>query len=344
MTLDLREELSIGSDDDERQAFYGPPQLAVDYPGRFFVLDSGNSRLQIFDRDAKYVRTIGRPGQGPGDLNRPSSVEVGADGVILVFQPPSRLSLFDRDGRFQKVIDFLPAPQSLIRLGDSGFLGSVIQSGPEVSRDQAVLFDAQGRQARTLAAFENENLFSFVGSEIIGIYQPFKPHLWCVSLPEGRAAFAFSKDYRIHVLDRSGQTVRIIIKDEEPERITDGEKERAIDNEVGLRRNRRLSVSRDEVKRTMLFPKNRPFFWGLFSDDRSRIYVLKSGDYRKDGFMNYDVFDPRGIYIKKIRIAVTGRMLPKLIRDGCLYAVAVDEEGLFSIKKYSISNWNELVN
>jgi hypothetical protein len=60
--------------------------------------------------------------------------------------------------------------------------------------------------------------------------------------------------------------------------------------------------------------------------------------------MNYDVFDSRGIYIKKIRIAVARRMLPQFIREGRLYAIAVDEEGLFSIKRFRILNWSELVN
>jgi hypothetical protein len=342
LTLELREELSIGNDKNDQEAFYRNIHFTVDDSGNFFVLDPGNDRLQKFDHNGRYLQTIGGPGQGPGDLDKPRSVSLAKDGTLYVYQPSGRLSMFDPKGIFLKLINFSHSSGLIVPLGNSCFLGTVSDYTPQASRDQVILFDSKGRKVRTIAVFENRYLLSFVGNEVVGEYQPFRPHLWCCGITDELGAYAFSGEYRIHVVDSSGETVRIIEKAEEPEKITEEEKDGTIDNEIGLRRQKGLSLTRSEVKKAFLFPENKPFFMGMFSDDRARIYVLKSGNYRKDKVLNYDLFDARGRYILRVRISIANRILPLFIRDSVLYALAVDEEGIFMAKRFRIMNWGQL--
>ena len=37
-----------------------------------FVSDAGNNRIQVFDRDGRFLRLFGSEGEGPGELARPS--------------------------------------------------------------------------------------------------------------------------------------------------------------------------------------------------------------------------------------------------------------------------------
>ncbi|MCK7515021.1 MAG: hypothetical protein MZV70_70770 [Desulfobacterales bacterium] len=53
---------------DENLAFFMPSAIAVDGAGNFYVLDTGNHRVQKFGPDAKYLATYGRHGQGPGEF------------------------------------------------------------------------------------------------------------------------------------------------------------------------------------------------------------------------------------------------------------------------------------
>ncbi len=36
-----------------------------------FVSDSGNNRIQVFDRDGNFIRQFGGEGSAPGELSRP---------------------------------------------------------------------------------------------------------------------------------------------------------------------------------------------------------------------------------------------------------------------------------
>src|SRR4030042_6132090 len=74
-SFELKEELTIGGDPNN-EAYYFPKgaKLSVDEEGNLYVCDLGNKRVQMYDRSGKYVRTIGRQGQGPGEYMFPIQV------------------------------------------------------------------------------------------------------------------------------------------------------------------------------------------------------------------------------------------------------------------------------
>jgi len=53
---------------DEQQFFRMPTNVRIGKKNLVYILDSGNNRIQVFDRQGNYKRTIGRKGQGPGNL------------------------------------------------------------------------------------------------------------------------------------------------------------------------------------------------------------------------------------------------------------------------------------
>lgn len=82
-----------------------PLQVAAGKDGRFYVLDSGNFRVQAFDRDGKHLFSFGQLGAGPGTFARPRGLAVDDDGLVYVSDATfGNVQVFDPDGQLLLVI------------------------------------------------------------------------------------------------------------------------------------------------------------------------------------------------------------------------------------------------
>lgn len=74
-------------------------QLAVEDGGNLYVLEGDPARIDRFGPDGKYLRTIGRQGQGPGDLE-PGPMALFGDTLAIQDAQGGRLTLFTIDGNY----------------------------------------------------------------------------------------------------------------------------------------------------------------------------------------------------------------------------------------------------
>ncbi|MFA5140487.1 MAG: tetratricopeptide repeat protein [Elusimicrobiota bacterium] len=85
----------------EKGLLSGPRGVALGPDGEVLVADTGNDRIQAFDADGKFLRTIGSKGSDPGQLKAPRSVAAGADGRVYVADTGNdRIQVFTREGIF----------------------------------------------------------------------------------------------------------------------------------------------------------------------------------------------------------------------------------------------------
>ncbi len=69
--------------------------------GRLYVVDSQACCLHIFTDSGKWLRTVGRNGNGDGEFNRPTHVAADAQGRIFATDSlNNRIQVFDESGRF----------------------------------------------------------------------------------------------------------------------------------------------------------------------------------------------------------------------------------------------------
>jgi sugar lactone lactonase YvrE len=97
----------VAGDDASRDAFNQPNGLGFAPNGDVYVSDGyGNSRVVHFTAAGQFVRIIGgKKGTAPGELQVPHGVAIDPQGRIVVADSDNkRLSVFDKDGRFVKVI------------------------------------------------------------------------------------------------------------------------------------------------------------------------------------------------------------------------------------------------
>jgi len=87
--------------------FFNPYcDLAAAPDGGLFIADSREHKVYKFDAKGSFVKSFGQKGQGPGDFNSPGDLSV-LDGKYLVvgeYPLANRISLFDLDGKFNRIL------------------------------------------------------------------------------------------------------------------------------------------------------------------------------------------------------------------------------------------------
>lgn len=191
-TIALERLWAIGGESEAEGEIFGIiADLAVDAAGRLYVLDSQLSELRVFSPDGEYLRTIGRPGQGPGDLPAAIAVAALADGSIGVLHGGSgRCSRFDPEGAYlgEHVLpdSLRGGARRLYRLRTGGSLlaveGAQVKPGEDGYESRTAIFTVSA-DGTLRAIAESSRRFSL--SEMVVRELGTRPFRWTLA-PDGR--------------------------------------------------------------------------------------------------------------------------------------------------------------
>ena len=232
----------IGEFDDDQGhgKLYMPMGLAVDKTGTLYVLDAKLQQVIVYDRDGKFLRSIGNP----DDIKRPAGIAVDPDGKrvyavdiggssteshkILVYDAVSGQHLFDisKRGTLDGYVN-LPRDADVglngdIYVVDSGNFrvqefspdgkfvskfGAIGRQPGQFSRPKELAHDSHGNIYVVDAAFGNFQIFDTKGELLLAIGNRSNddgPALF--ALPAG---IAIDGDDRIYVVDQYFRKVDI---------------------------------------------------------------------------------------------------------------------------------------
>jgi len=122
----------IGDLDTEDDNFwlYRPQDVAVDGSGNIYIVDSGNSRIQKYDKNGKYLSTFGRRGQGPSEFIGPQGIQVTPDKHLFVLD-------------VGRTIELSPTGKEIRRfseINDGFYYFTVLSSGEFLSKDKIIQY------------------------------------------------------------------------------------------------------------------------------------------------------------------------------------------------------------
>jgi len=93
-------------------SFSRPTDVTWDPAGNIFVSDGyGNSRVAKYDKNGRFIASVGSRGSKPGELNLPHTIAADAKGNIYVGDRSNRrIQVFDNDLKFKAIYDNVGAP------------------------------------------------------------------------------------------------------------------------------------------------------------------------------------------------------------------------------------------
>lgn len=321
----LDEEIPIGvAAGKEEYIFSQISGIDVDREGNIYLIDALSAHIRVFDKDGQYLRTIGRKGQGPGEIQMPYYVQITPQNEVLVHDfMAQRMIFYSLEGEFlrqkstaQTGIFFLP-----FRLASNGNLTVIVGlSPPPIGGIVLKMYDSSLELIKVIAEEERGQR---------GIFDIGKPTWFCDVSPNDTLVWGDSQEYVLQILDHNGELIRKITKEHRSVKIT-------LEDKVKYNK-----MYEEPLKRGLKisFRSFFPVFNDICIDDSDRIYVKTYERVEgEDELFYFDVFDPEGIYIAKVPVKANLDR-NSVWKNSRLYTIEEDEDGYPVVKRYKVT-WN----
>jgi hypothetical protein len=338
--LSLHEEFRIDTESDALSVAGLSDIAAVDADsrGRIYVCQRAKGRDPLifqFDNRGNFLKSFGRIGQGPGEIQSPYYLRITAKDEIPVFdRSANRLIFLDPDGRLAVTKKLLPGinllPQMGISLLENGNILAFYISQREDQKIQmlvAGLFGADFQKIRDLLEFDaskepEEYKNIFLEKPVIGVSKA------AIYVGWGKAG----NDIAVYNLD--GRLKRKIRVPFTPVKVSPGSRAELL-----------ARAPQNHPVRRLKIPDLFPPFLSLFSDDLGRLYIARFETEKDSGTNLCDIISTDGVLILRAglgyndlsRYLLEPRSYDVVIKNDRCYCVREKPSGFKEIVVYSMS-------
>lgn len=351
----VEEVLSVGSLDGDVAFQFGQISgVDVDADGNLYIADMRAQEIRVFDAAGAHLRTIGRPGGGPGELgNAVTGVYIVAGEVVVPDLGNVRVSRYHLDGTFieSQQIDLAKGIPTRLDITANGYLVAQYRNlnpSPDAAApagDPIVTLALPGQPTDTLAVLPPGTAVQIRdGQARITIFGA-EP-AWDANV-EGRLVTGMSDDWRLYVWGSGGALERIITRPHQPRPLASRDQQSIRD---GLREAYRAmglsGPALETVLSQMEFAAQYPAFFTLALGPSGSVWAqhvrtatdLASADGTFDiqdlGSTTWSVFDAEGRYLGDITFP--GKYQPLSAIGDRFYGIARDELDVQSLKVYRV--------
>lgn len=348
MRLVFQTDLTIGvKEGDENYMFGQRVYFNTDGEGNFYVTDWDRKRIQKFDPQGKYVLTIGRSGQGPGEFQNVWRPEFDTEGHLYVLDIAAlRMSFFDRaSGQFLKQIKLPAELHPTLVNGRGYFVGDkgIVEDGPNGRKYTTIygLFDSQPQIVKEFlrTVWEPQQgsgrgeaaiVSSLAGNLSDQAFKPFPSYLLA---PNDDIWIGYPQTYEIRVYGPNGEPKRTIRRDHDPRPVTAKDKERFLEEQES-EYFRFLPAPAQALKSKIIeavrFPENKPAYASFALMENGWLAVVVESPQRDVALL--DLFDEKGRYLAQFEAAIPIEGL--FFKNGKAYALETTEDGYKFVKRF----------
>jgi hypothetical protein len=312
-TVELVEQWRIGGEDDEEILLGVIFDALVGADGNVYLIDRQLSQVLVISPEGELVTTLGRQGEGPGELNQPHGLFLLEDGKIGVIQGfPGKVTVINPDNTPGGEIHIGGAPEEggfnfvreLNRCGDNlvGVRGRAtfdMESGKSIATNTLSVMDMEGNDTAVIVEHTQENdLQRRVFDEKA---QFSEMEEWAIG-PDGVLYTTPVRDeYVINARGLDGEMVRTMNREFKPRHRNDEDKQELTDGMVIV-----MNGVRQEIESKAL--DNDPAIMGLFVTDDGRLFVRTCFD--QEDLLDvgtagrFDVISGAGEFVEQLTLTV----------------------------------------
>ncbi len=287
--------------------------IAVDREEKIYVLDYTEAQVKVFDKNGRYLQTIGKKGQGPGEMASPFSISITSKDEIMIQDLNNRKIIYlSLDGKF---IKSLSTAELIIVGSQTDSKGNIVAVVSNMYPEKQVIelkkFD---KELHPLVSYR-----SFSSPRRSPAFNPFGPDISWTLTKNDYVVCGFPENYELEVYDPEGNLIRKIHKDSKPVKVSLDEIEEAKKRLPGPMR---LDI-----------PKYHSAYRDLTADEEGRIYVRTWEKMEDSNGYYFDIFDSAGKFIIKIPL----EFKPVVWKYEKVYTIEEDENGFQVVKRYKVS-------
>lgn len=318
----FEEELSIGeSVGPEESLVSSITSFAVDDEGNVIILDI-RLGIKVFDKNGKFLRSIGRRGQGPGEFQSPMNIQFTGQKEIMVNDMGGKgLLFFSVEGRFLSEIK-----NRIFMMNRHIFIDerrNIFVLGPFLGRDSF----RQEKFVKLTPPYEDYEVLTSRENTLPARIIP--PQTRYAFLPGNNLIWGITSKYEFHIVNSEGKLIKRIEKEHTPLPMTDEYKAKYFERLPA-------GISRESQQFNTHFPE----FDLFFPDDEGRLFVKTYEKLEASGKYSVDIFDKEGRFLTRTALKVGHEIALNqdkyLIKGGRLYASEYNEEGFPILKRYRI--------
>jgi len=349
MKLVFEEDLSIGeAEGDENYMFGGHIEFNTDRDGNFYVKDFDNKRIQKYDPEGRYLLTIGREGQGPGEFQSLSVPRFDKGNNLYVTDGSNRrISFFSREGEYLRQIPLQERYENL-HINSKGFYvannWNQTQEGGAIRQTSLYgLFDDNFNQVAELfkdefksslpSGYDESSIVNFLANLIS--MTAFKPQARYTLSSDDYIYFGYPEKYEINIYSPEGKMVKKITRDFEPIPIKEKDKENFVDIAIdGFSAQIFTGVIKKKAFQKIKYPKNKPAYHSFVLMENGWLAVIVESV--KDEYTLFDIFDQEGKYIANFKTSIPAEGILSdffFFKNDRAYAVVTENDYKF-VKRY----------
>ncbi|MFC1493325.1 6-bladed beta-propeller [candidate division KSB1 bacterium] len=290
--------------------------IAADSNGNLYVVSIMDSKIFVFDSLGNFKKELGRPGQGPRELERPYSIAL-TDNKIYVYERNKGVKIWDAEGKYldyflfpfsKRLPNFYPYPDHYL-VSYFEYEGNPAETGKWISHFYYSKFDLELNKISDInkIIIDEHKVASYHPTDIIAIdsenniYTPVSPEIYRINKynKDGDFLFSFGREYKSKKYSKK-------IRDWYYNKFT--------------KMLRQLRPT--EYATPVELKGNPPIVRHLMVDSRDNIWVVV-GEWHGDNTRNYaivstvDIFSKRGDFLFTFE---TDKITPKsFIKNNLLY-------------------------
>lgn len=302
----------FGKNTDWDLLFYkGIAGISFDPNGCFFVSGRGLHEIFKFDSNGNLVKSFGQKGQGPGDFISPRCLSILDNKYLVIgeYALNRKISLFDLDGEFKKVVrtDYYAYDSVALENNKIAILSkSVSNTDKEFITTCYSIFIkdiVNGKDFKVISFDEKKpNIYKREGSVIVpGTYYG---NVYLVKIDNTKFLVGFSEIPDISIYSVDGKKLYSFEVKFESKKVTENIKKKFFSFVAEERKIKILDTNKfmKKMEQQVIFPEYTPYYSEIRVDSDHNILVCQWKGERKIEDARFQVYSKEGQFICETKI------------------------------------------